>query len=224
MKPKQILEQARQAIEAHGGGDPDKWFYANRYVFARLQLDERKTKDGVKRELLDSGVPCEACGKPFESKRGVHLHRIDEEKGYSRANCALMHPKCHQDHHASRPARGRGSPSNARPSAHGGKVLVKESKRYEGAAHLYWWDISPGLAERLSQYETVEFVKKDIGERCSVPTQALACFLTEERMTTRRAGNWGVRVLSPRPKELAFEPGRSGGEWLFLPVVWHPRP
>ena len=27
-------------------GDPDKWWYANRFVFARLMLDERKTKSG----------------------------------------------------------------------------------------------------------------------------------------------------------------------------------
>ena len=42
--PRQILEDTRQRIREHAGKDPDKWWYANRFVFARLALDERKTK------------------------------------------------------------------------------------------------------------------------------------------------------------------------------------
>ena len=45
---------ARRAIQEHAQRDQDKWFYANRYVFARLALDERKTKTAVKRELLNA--------------------------------------------------------------------------------------------------------------------------------------------------------------------------
>ncbi len=51
MKPKEILEMAREEIRKTAGNDPDKWFYANRFVFARLQLDERKTKTEIKRLL-----------------------------------------------------------------------------------------------------------------------------------------------------------------------------
>lgn len=44
MKPEEILAHVRQLIQEHASNDPDEWWYANRYVFARLNLDERKTK------------------------------------------------------------------------------------------------------------------------------------------------------------------------------------
>ncbi len=49
MEPNEILQHVRQLIAEHSDGDPDKWWYANRFVFARLQLHERKTKTGVKK-------------------------------------------------------------------------------------------------------------------------------------------------------------------------------
>lgn len=66
----------------------------------------------------------------------------------------------------------------------------------------------------------MEFVEKDTGEHCILSARELKPFLAAQRQTTRGAGNWGVKVLRERPDELAFEPGRGGGEWLFLPVVW----
>ena len=42
MKPNEILENVRQLITEDSDGGPDKWWYANRFVFARLQLDERR--------------------------------------------------------------------------------------------------------------------------------------------------------------------------------------
>jgi|ETNmetMinimDraft_26_1059896.scaffolds.fasta_scaffold16249_2 hypothetical protein len=39
--------------------------------------DERKTKAGIKRDLLDAGGPCHSCHKPFETRRAIHLHRLD---------------------------------------------------------------------------------------------------------------------------------------------------
>jgi hypothetical protein len=53
MTPKEILQQTRELIKNHAAGDPDRWWYANRFVFARLQLDERKNKTSIKRKLLD---------------------------------------------------------------------------------------------------------------------------------------------------------------------------
>jgi len=38
MEPREILQATRQAIYQYAGQDPDRWFYANRFVFARLQL------------------------------------------------------------------------------------------------------------------------------------------------------------------------------------------
>jgi predicted metal-binding protein len=213
MTEKEILAEAREKILKHAGGDPDKWWYANRFVFARLQLDEHKTKTAIKRKLLVADTPCHGCGKRFDPKRDIHLHRLDGDKGYNDANCVLMHPECHRRVSASRRKEVE-KPSGREPT------VVKWSKRYDDKPFRYWWDIAPPLAECLDNLEAVEFAKKDARERCIVPVQALKGFLAQERQTTRGQGNWGVKVLRNREDELAFEPGARGGEWLFLPVVW----
>lgn len=212
MTPDEILAQTREVISEHAGDDPDKWWYANRFVFGRLMLDERKTKVGAKKRLFESNQPCHYCDKPFETKKAVHLHRLDGGKGYSDGNCVLMHGDCHGKFHAEHQG------AEDRTLA-GEAVIAKQSKRYDGMSFLYWWDITPKLAERLDKYEAVAFVCKDTGERCQVPTRALRGYLTEDRQTSRGDGNWGIKVLKNRPDELAFEPA-SGGEWLFLSVVW----
>jgi len=220
MKPEEILETTRKAIRDCAGDDPDRWFYANRYVFARLQLDERKVKTGIKRRLLDSGGPCSYCGRPFESNVGLHLHRLDGTRGYRLVNCALMHGKCHQRHHAEHPHKAISGEPGENAGDAGSGVLVKHSRRYDKGRFLYWWDITPNLAALLDQYDAVEFVRKDTGEKCSVAPAMLRGFLTSDRQTSRGGGNWGIKVLADRPEELAFEPARRGGEWLFVPVVW----
>jgi len=225
MTPDEILAKARELIKEHGGGDPDKWFYANRYVFARLGLDERKTKTGIKRALLDAGKPCYSCGKPFETKVDVHLHRLDQSRGYGEDNCVLMHADCHRRYHA---RHQEGLTTTQQPRQPGGRevppaaeaILSKESKAYEGHRFLYWWDIAPNVADLLTRYEAVEFVKKDNRERCAVPVGTLKKYLTPDRRTTRGDGNWGIRVLKRHEGELAFEPADRHGKWLFLPVVW----
>jgi len=211
--PKDILDQARKHINAYAQGDPDKWWYANRYVFARLQLDERRTKVGIKRRLLESGHACHRCGKEFESRRNVHLHRLDQDKGYREGNCVLMHGDCHQQHHVERQA-DRIAPQGGEPS------LVKHSKRHIAKPYIYWWDISPGRADSIEVFDTVEFVKDDSGERCALSAAELKTYLTPERQTTRGGGNWGIMVLKDRPDELALEPGAGMRDWVFLPVVW----
>jgi len=222
MKPQEILDKVRKAIGDYAGEDGDKWFYANRFVFARLQLDERRTKTQIKRELLEADKPCHYCEKPVENKVGVHLHRLDGERGYSIDNCVLMHPDCHKKYHAENPRGARpGRPSAQKeevsPAA---PILEKVSKRYDGHSFIYWWDISPAFLGKMDYYEAVEFGKKDTGERCYVPTAALKGYLTKERQTSRGNGNWGIKVLKDREGELAFEPGNRNGTWLFLPVVW----
>ena len=64
MKPDEILAHVRRLIEEYAGGDPDRWCYANRFVFSRLMLDERKTKPAIKKRLLGQRRPC--CW-PFSS-------------------------------------------------------------------------------------------------------------------------------------------------------------
>ena len=216
LTPANILEQVRQLLVEYAEGDPDRWFYANRFVFARLALDERRTKTAIKTRLLNDGVSCHRCGKPFEASKNIHLHRLDGNRGYSDANCVLMHEKCHQAWHCEN-ERDAGQEG---PPASGDAVLTKESKRYVGKPFVYWWDISPRLVQALEQYEAVEFVKKDSRERCCLPVEALKPFLTPGRQTTRGDGNWGIKVLCDRESELALEPGNRQGEWLFVPVIW----
>ena len=216
MEPKEILEATRKMILEHSSGDPDKWWDANRFVFARLMLDERKTKAGVKQKLLDANSPCHACGKPFESRRNIHLHRLDGDKAYSEDNCVLMHADCHRSFHASRQEEvGSATAASGREP-----LLAKWSKRYDDKPFLYWWDIAPPMVADLGSLDAVEFAKKDTRERCVVPVEALRGFLTPDRQTTRGQGNWGIKVLKERPDELAFEPGAGEKQWRFLPVVW----
>jgi len=215
MTPKEILEQTRQLIKEYAAGDPDKWWYTNRYVFARLQLDERKTKTNIKRDLLNAGLPCHLCGKPFETKRDVHLHRLDKSKGYIKENCVLMHPDCHRKWHAEHKEEQATAPA--------GQPLASRtwrSRRYDDKPFLYWWDITPAQVARFDEIEDVEFVKKDTGERCIIPAATLKRFLTPDRQTSRSQGNWGIKILKDRPDELAFEPPTGSDDWLFLPVLW----
>ena len=215
MAEEEILAQVRKLISEHAGDDADRWWYANRYVFARLQLDERRTKTGVKARLFESGQPCRFCGKPFEQKKGVHIHRLDASKGYSDENCVLMHSDCHEKCHKEDTMK-RGEQTSGQ---HSESVLKKSSKRYEGA-FLYWWDIAPNLAERLDEYEAVEFVCADTGACCLVPVPQLKQLLLPERQTTRGDGNWEIKVLKGHEDEIAFGAGKSEGSVLFMPVTW----
>ena len=218
MTPKEILENVRALIQEHSKGDADRWWYANRFVFARLQLDERKIKTGVKKSLLEPAPKCHLCGKPFETQKGIHLHRLDDSKGYSQQNCVLMHAECHQQHHVEafeRDEADQEALSSKEP------ILVKKSKFYGDMPFLYWWDVIPPL-EKLDRYREVRFLCKDTGLWCSVDVQQLKSFLAKERQTSRGSGHWGIKVLAGREEELAFEPGsgKQGGKWLYLPVTW----
>lgn len=96
-KGSRILDEARAYILAGAERDSDLWFKINRYVYARLQLDERKIKDKIKSGLGQS--VCHLCGNRIRILRGSHLHRPDGSKGYSLSNAVLTHKKCHERHH-----------------------------------------------------------------------------------------------------------------------------
>ena len=235
MEPEEILAQARKLVEEHAGGDVDRWWYANRFVFARMMLDERKTKTAIKQRLLAEAQPCQFCGKPFAEKKNIHLHRLDQDKGYSDGNCVLAHQECHQKEHrrsdkTARPGRPRkAAPKDAGAAKTGrgrrrirkdaGGILSKHSKRYDGS-FLYWWDVWPSLAEILDQYEAVEFVCDDTGASCLVPVPSLKPLLTPKRQTSRGQGNWGLKVRKGHEDEIGIEPGKGKRDWVYVPVVW----
>ena len=222
MTIEEILDYVRKLIRSHSGDDPDRWCYANRFVFARLNLDERKTKAGIKKQLLDANSPCHYCKESFESKKGIHLHRVDDDRGYADDNCVLMHPECHERYHAENIGRDAASEKEtAMTDIKGKSILVRKSKFYEDMPYLYWWDISPNLSEKLDRYEAVDFLCKDTGRYCRIPLPDLRKFLTPDQQTTRGEGNWGIKVMINREDELAFEPGTGSGDRpQFLSVTW----
>ena len=203
MTPAQILKKTRQLIAQHAGDNRAKWLGANRFVFAQLQLDQRKTTVDIKRKLLDAGTPCHVCGKPFQDRKNVCLYQLN----------VLMHSDCHREYHSKLKSEGI-------EEAKAIGILTRESKPLRSKRFLYWWDIAPNVGEVLDMCASVEFVMKDTGLRCLISPKDLKRFLTPERQTSRGDGNWGVRVLKNHEDEVAFEPGRGGGKWLFLPVTW----
>ena len=96
-KARQILERARSQIKEAAGRDSDIRFKINRYVYARLQLDEKKEKP-KKADLFDKqkGL-CRICGERIDNIKDTDTHRINEELGYDDANnVVLVHRSCHQ--------------------------------------------------------------------------------------------------------------------------------
>jgi len=220
MDLEEILDRTRKLIKDYAEGDPDKLFYGNRFVYARLQLDERGSKPAIKRTLFEAAPICYVCGKPVEFK-GTEVHRIDGARGYTLENCALLHRECHQQlsSRESRLGRGRRRASKVTLTMSSSSALSKLSKRYDAGPFLYWWDITPNNVRSFEKYDSVQFTRDDSREYCSVPTAVIHQYLTPERQTSRAAGNWGVRVLRERPGALAF--GESEQSRAFLAVTWH---
>ena len=92
-----ILKQVRVALSQAAPGDVDLRFKINRWVYSRLQLDERSGKPAIKQKLWDGGRwKCPIDGKGAESLKGLELHRVDPTLSYSIDNCVLLHRECHQ--------------------------------------------------------------------------------------------------------------------------------
>jgi hypothetical protein len=92
----QVLKHTREAINFASGGDMTLKFKINRWVYARLQLDERKIKENIKDLIWTVGnKKCAKCGKGFETVKGVELHRINASEVYSIDNCQLVCKPCH---------------------------------------------------------------------------------------------------------------------------------
>ncbi len=89
-KAKQILEQARSRIKKVAGGNPDDWFKINRYVYTRLQRDERK-KEPKKADLFDKQKGfCWICKERIDNIKDTDRHHVDIN------NVVLVHRSCHQ--------------------------------------------------------------------------------------------------------------------------------
>jgi len=91
-----ILSHVRFVINETITDDASR-FKLNRWVYSRLQQDENKQKRPIKQKMWDYGIQsCQACGKNFNTSKGVEIHRKDSSKGYSVENCELLCRPCHQ--------------------------------------------------------------------------------------------------------------------------------
>ena len=93
-----ILNHVRLFVSLAAGEDADKRFRLNRWVFSRLLQDEVRVKRPIKKHLWESGMTsCQGCSQPFDSLKGVEIHRRDRTLAYSVENCELMCRECHQE-------------------------------------------------------------------------------------------------------------------------------
>lgn len=92
----ELLTYVRSYLDINTGKDETLRFALNRFVYARLQLDERKSKTGIKQALWENGdAKCNHCGEMFASLKGVELHRVNRTERYLAENCVLLCKPCH---------------------------------------------------------------------------------------------------------------------------------
>lgn len=92
-----ILRQVRFILDETSHDDDNLRFKLNRWVYARLQLDEIRVKRPIKQALWDAGqTSCAECRKKFPTLKGVEIHRKNESLAYSAKNCVLLCRPCHQ--------------------------------------------------------------------------------------------------------------------------------
>lgn len=96
---KKILENTRRRIVEMADGDTNLLWAVRRYVYIRLQHDERGNPTQRKILKLKKWVAqkgkCAMCGKKLPEK-GAELDRIYPMKGYTLANTRLVCQKCHR--------------------------------------------------------------------------------------------------------------------------------
>ena len=102
---KEILAKVRAEIERASGGKKDLAWAIRRYIYIRLQHDERGTP--IRRKMLKlkkaaaQKGKCARCGDDLP-ERGANLHRLDAMEGYTDDNTELVCPKCHREQQAER--------------------------------------------------------------------------------------------------------------------------
>ncbi len=99
-RAKELLGTVRRGIAETAGEDQAAAFAMRRYIYIRLQQDERGTPaERKKLKLLrfdEQGGKCAICGRPFDALKGTNLHRLDAVKGYALENVELVHASCHR--------------------------------------------------------------------------------------------------------------------------------
>jgi len=93
----QIITETRERIATFSKRDVELEFAMRRYIYIRLQHDERGTS--MKRRALKTKLRsrqnnlCPLCGKQLPEKNAV-LDRLEAMKGYTEDNTRLLCPNC----------------------------------------------------------------------------------------------------------------------------------
>jgi hypothetical protein len=78
-KARKILEHTRTLIAEASSSSADDRFYINRFVYARLQLDERAKKPQKSTLFHKQNGKCYLCKKPIGNLKDTDIHRLDEK-------------------------------------------------------------------------------------------------------------------------------------------------
>ena len=98
-----ILVRIRNALTKKSSGDSNLLWAMRRYVYIRLQFDERGNpmqRRNLKRKKMaaQKGI-CPICGKQLPQK-GAELDRLSAMKGYTEQNTRLVCHGCHREDQA----------------------------------------------------------------------------------------------------------------------------
>jgi len=97
---RRIVEDVRKVIADGSGGDAALVWAMRRYIYIRLQYDERGSP--IHRRLLKlkkmvaQKGKCALCGVELP-ERGAELDRFDPMKGYTEENTQVVCQKCHRE-------------------------------------------------------------------------------------------------------------------------------
>lgn len=96
---KQILDQVRQLIQQTAKEDKALAWALKRYVYIRLQHDERGTPARRKmlklKKMVAQNMRCAICKKKLP-ERGAELDRFNAMDGYTEENTQLICHACHR--------------------------------------------------------------------------------------------------------------------------------
>ena len=92
-----LLEEIRERLHQLSNDDAGFEWALRRYVYIRLQQDERgkpMERRTLKAKLvIKQHADCALCGKPLP-ERGSVLDRLEAMKGYTEDNTRLLCPSC----------------------------------------------------------------------------------------------------------------------------------
>jgi len=92
-----LLDEIRNRLDVLSRGDADLRFAYNRFVYIRLNYDERSNpaeRGHLKeKKWREQNGLCAECGKPLPSPYAV-LDRLTAMGRYTAANTRLIHPEC----------------------------------------------------------------------------------------------------------------------------------